>query len=92
MGSLYSKNVFQICRRIKKSNTMSAEQPMNVPDTLEFLRFMNELKVNFYSASLVALNLIFFCSLNFYPTPLTHAVIYSSSASQATRLGVEKHQ
>jgi hypothetical protein len=44
---------------------MSAEQPMNVPDTLEFLRFMNELKVNFYSASLVALNSIFSCSLNF---------------------------
>jgi hypothetical protein len=26
---------------------MSAEQPMNVQDTLEFLRFMNELKVKF---------------------------------------------
>lgn len=25
---------------------MSAEMNMNVPDTLEFLRFMNELKVN----------------------------------------------
>jgi hypothetical protein len=44
---LSNSTCFRLSQDKNSNTTMSAEQPMNIPDTLEFLRFMNELKVNF---------------------------------------------